>query len=358
MSKKIMILFSMVFINMVFSFTNWETGNSLQQTWKETKVVEVALMGQASANDINGILIRFCNAWEDNLSNELTLPIKQWEKQEICLFITNNNVREENVLVTFAPWVPIDIWWWSCGDRYTKDNWFYDYLTPTREWGIKVPAYWKVIKKVYAQFPIWINWLKRWCVAYAIAPTENEIEDQQKAVVAAQGGGVITLNIRKISLLNFFVSDLTDIKWDITTNISTSFDDNKNLILSLWIKNSFPIDETITISWVVSNIFWYRQEFTIDKSTISANWEINPTSNIGQIARYKWLFSVKININYKPYFNFDTSSSWIDPKLLEEETTTITKSFFIFPTIPAIWLLIFIVLIYLAFFRKPKAIVK
>lgn len=343
MFKKIfIILFFFIFIN-ITCLSKWENINI------KTKKIEVDF--NKIWNKINSIQTYFCNNWlnQKDLTENLSLVLSPWEEKEIC--IIQFNLSSWDIYSRWAfPNLITHSWWSFCNDNNSRDNPFSKYIKKFDNDKIKIPAKWYTIRRTTIKFPIWTSWMQYGCFAY------GEKKD-------SEADQMINFIIRKTLRLKFFVSWEWKIKNDISiSNISNNFDENKKIYLNFNLNNNWSVDEMIDINLNLSNIFWFKKSYSL-------NWEIIWTNNSKTIStqdlwenielpRYKWPFKIKTTVKFKPHFDFDVSNAWIDPKILEWWTTTQTKTMFIFPTIPAIWLLVFILLIYLAFFRKPKVIIQ
>ena len=287
----------------------------------------------------------------DNLIYDLSIVAKPGEEKEICIIHYNKSSKDIYLWWWFPDNAKEPNWGFNCSSNYLRDNPFSKFIKPFEEKFIKVPANWYVIRKTTIKFPVWVNWIQKWCFAYWEDPWD------------LKWWQIFLFITRKIHYLNVLVEWDAKIENKIKiSKIKTTIDENKKLQIEFNIENNWSTDEIVNIDWEISSMLWYKKTFSIQWKIITTNnnQTINTKDSLTdiEIPRYKWPFTIKLKVNYKPYFDFDVSKYWFDPKKLEWTDAIQTKTIFFFPTIPLIWIIIFIILIYLAFFRKPKVIIQ
>jgi len=348
------LLISIFTLLSIFSFSIWQESNSMENVMNSLDPWWVPNDPALQGNKINYIDTKFCNDWfeQSKLKTELSLVIKPWEEKEICVIHFNRH-REEDIYLrwAFAGHIIEPNWNMVCGTDHTRDNVFSKFMKPFEENFIKVPAKWSVVRKTTIKFPIWVNWLQKACFARWISPWKLAEWENFLFVV------------RKVNEMNILIQwdSKIESKLDIK-NISNQIDQNKKLQIQFDIENNWSINEILQLRWTLSNMFGYQQTFQAESIIISTNEKKSfDTKDFGidiEIPRYKWPFKLDLEITHKPHFDFDISNYWIDSKLLEWWSFNYTKSVFLFPTLPLIWIIVFLALIYMAFFKKPKVIIQ
>ncbi|MFZ2151057.1 MAG: hypothetical protein WAZ12_02070 [Candidatus Absconditicoccaceae bacterium] len=336
-------------------------GQTLGQTSGNLQNTQIGLVDSGGVpedpalqgNKLNYIDTRFCNDGleEDKLTDNLSIVTKPGEEKEICVIHLNRNSEDIYLWGGFPDNAIEPNGNINCSSNYERNNPFSKFIEPFKENFITVPAKGYVIRKTTIKFPVGINGIQKGCFAYGL--DSGKLKEGENFLFV----------IRRIAYINVLVQGDGSINSQIKINkITSEIQENKTLGIEFDIENKGSIDETVSIDGEISNIFGYKETFSTTGVIISVN--NKKTLNIKdfgvniELPRYKGPFNLKLNINHKPYFGFDVSNSGIDPKILEGGNFNQNKSIFIFPTIAAILLLVFIVLVYFAFFKKPRVIIQ
>jgi len=349
LNKKIFFLILSWFFLSLISFSLAQDTNSLDSGWTWNIRVEANVVFDKSQDNINFIDAWFCDSTNE-VKGSLKFSIKQLEKKELCLFFQNTANQNIKIKIWFGVWLISDIWSKTCNVWAFKNDEFYKFVNLDSD-ELVVPAKWNIIKLASLAFPLWINWIINWCLYYMVIPDPRGISDEQA------GGATMFINVYRWKPIDVLVNDVNDkLTWSIDFSAKPHFDEEKNVNITFSLNNSWLIDQSVKINWTISNIFGFKRSFSLPDQIIKANSKIWLTWNLGKLPFYKWLFTIKLTINYKPYFDFDVSNSWLDPKVLEWWNLTQSTSLFFFPRLVVGIIIIFIVLIRLAFLRKPKVV--
>ncbi len=316
-----------------FAFLSWDT-------WYEKET------------SLNSIRTYYCNDWldESKLTDSLSIIARPWEEKEIC--IIQFNLGSEDIYSWWAfPENKLFSNWRWCDDQNSRGNAFAKFMKPFPEDKVKIPAKWYVIRKTTIKFPIWVKGMQYWCFAFG------------EATPPSTDWSMFNILVRRVNYVSVLVAWDWEIKSEILVkNISTRTWEDKKISIGFDIENKWSVEEAIDLDVSFSNMFWYTKNFSVTWLVLWVNTSLKIDTkdfgNLLELPRYKWPFKVNIQAKHKPYFNFDISNAWIDSKILAWWSKNITKSIFIFPTIPFFWLLLFILLIYLAFFKKAKIVVQ
>ena len=293
--------------------------------------------------------LTFCNSWI--ITNELDLITKAWEEVSICINITNTSQEDMSVNIDFLDaTITQDAFSnRACNAADRPKTYFGNFML---DYDKTVNIKWNsTIKKTYKiQLPVWYKWLSHGCVAYnVIQPSWQENQS------------MLNIIVRKIKFIDIFVW-ATPIKSQIKIWSIKTTKDWKITNFQIWFKNIWNTTQNATISWTITNILGFKKQLKLDQNTVSIepNKEIQIKTNNKDLIlpTYKWLFTVNFEITNKPVFNFNISS-WNN--ILKEVVLggNFKASKIIFIANPYFYwiLVIFLVLIYLAFFRKRKTII-
>lgn len=299
--------------------------------------------------ELGNIDLNFCNNWE--ITNELDLIAKAWQEVSICINFVNTSQKDATINIDFldSAITQDENQKRACNAADRPKEYFGNFMLDydkivTIKWNSTIQKTYKI------KLPIWYKWLSHGCVAYNIVNTQKQ-ENQS----------ILNIIVRKIKFVDIFVWE-TAIKsqikiWSIKTTKSW-----KVTNFQIWLKNIWNTNQNAIISWTISNIFWFKKILKIDQNTVSIapSEEISITTDNKDliIPAYKWFFRVDFEVNNKPIFNFNIST-WNDiPKeVILGGKFKISKTIFIANPYFFWVLIIFLILIYLSFFRKRKKII-
>lgn len=307
--------------------------------------------------DLKSIDVRFCDKIGDMVFKK-TINIDPTKENEVSFCIYNN--AEKEIPVTY--WFSTATYNWV-GTRVceeTTDTTNHDFALIPQKWDRTVvmnPLQALMIKEKIV-IPPWITtWIQIWCLT-------AEIWGGKKIDM----GGMFFLKVRKAFDLNIVVWWVSAIKnsirvldtiwWGYSTDkrVKASVDDEGNLIVWFLIENNGNVGQKITITGKVYNALGFEKEFVLDK-TVSPTSIDEITSNVGMLPLYKWLFSVKFNIQNEPQFDFDING--IEDQIWKTAWHTEGKAnVFIFSRIQVILLIIILLIIYRFFVPKKTKVIQ
>lgn len=284
---------------------------------------------------INQIQARFCDYKDEaSLDTNKYIFIKPLEEAEFCMVFENSSEFDMEIAATIHP-----------AGKDANDNrvcnsaspdQFFEEITTKERWTgtIKVPANSQKIQNMKVRWPIWVEWLKEWCLVRSIT---NASSDKF---------GMFDIKLQKAHKFDVLI------QWDREIKNSIEFvKQNWNSVklkeiwnweyaLSAKIKNNGNIEQMVSITWSISNRLWYNEKFEISEEIIKPNDIREVTYNIGKIPSYKWYFTVDVNIEHKPHFSFGADQVPDDVKKAEH----IKESFGIFIMSNTIRIILWVVL--------------
>jgi hypothetical protein len=207
-----------------------------------------------------------------------------------------------------------------------------------RESKLELPANSEIKQKYNIKFPVWFSGISHGCLAYNI----------QNDNIWWWAINMVFRKVHSIDVLVWWIQVKSKIK---PTKISISWDQASNR-LNFDIENNWNVDQSVQISGIISNLFWYKQEFNIPEFAITAEEKQEISSNILNLPDYKWLFSVKLNISYKPYFNFHINNSNLIQEYNNPWRFSISKTLMIWNRFYVVSLTIILSLIIVIIFKR------
>lgn len=281
----------------------------------------------------------FCNEWFDNVTDSLNAAITQQTPFKVCFIWENYADVDLTIEASLVSTTQSDLW----NDVCWLDTGFQSFLTSGELGIITIPADNYVIKEFDITFPLWYEWTQKWCLVYSMYKKNDDEWWVWLKVV-----------MRKWLPMNFFVWAIDWIKNELTvTDLTTRFDENKDLILSFYVENTGNMENTFEIQWAVKWLFWYNKKFEI------IDWQVAPNGfqyvevNLWSLPSYGWKYSIDFTINGTPYFSYDISNANVDPARLEPKSWEFSTSVFKMPWLILAVVVIFILLL-IVLFKKPK----
>jgi len=300
------------------------------------------LLSLCSAQDFQLWEIKFCNNWET--TNELDLVTKAWEEASICIDFANTTPRDMTINVDFLDAIitqdklnnracnPAD------KPKTSFGNFMIDY-----EKVLTIP--WNsTVQKIYnIKLPIWFKWISHGCVAYNMVQTGKQVNQTMLNVI-----------VRKVKFIDILVWE-AQVKSQISIWSIKKIKTWKTTNFQIWFKNIWNTAQTVTVSWTISNIFWFKQPLKFDKNTIDIppNEEMQMQTNNEKLYLpfYKWFFTIHFGVTNKPNFNFNITNTSAPQQVALGWKFALSKMIFI-PNYYVIWVIL--LLIYVNFLRRRK----
>lgn len=282
----------------------------------------------------------FCNEWIEEPTKTINAAVEQWKPFKVCAVRQNNSSSDIEINVAFPLVEYTDKWDKACGKDLSFELFIPEYKNLKT---ITIPAGNQVIKEFDINFPIWIDGKQDACLIYNI---------QTQAFLAGQSW--LMPRIRKWFFMNFFVWQAGDIKNEVKIeNINTALNSNKELILNFDVSNIGNLENTISVSGTISNMFGFKKDFEIVWWVVIPERSLPLEVNLWPLPSYGWLFNIKFSTNTVPHFIYDISTSKIDPNLLEEKSIIVKTTYFQMPRM-ILWMGIVTILLLFFAFKKPK----
>jgi hypothetical protein len=287
-----------------------------------------ALLNISIAQNIWDIQASFCNT--SQTEKEIDLVTKANIDTDICIKFQNNSIQDTSIAVDFTDGAITPQWSKACFSPEKPRTNFGQYVQNTdNTFNI---SWWTNIEKHYKiKYPVWFSGVSHGCLWYYVNNTDKI-------------WWWIWLIFRKTHSIDILVW-WTEINSNIIfKNIYITGDLVSNRI-SIDIENNWNINQEIYISWTISNLFWYQQNFTIQTTTLLANNSITINTDTLNIPDYKGLFKINTNLNYKPKFNFDITNHNIPTQYISPWTIIITKSIILRNWFYIVWLSLIAILL-------------
>ena len=264
----------------------------------------IALITFTTAQNIGDIEASFCNP--NQSEKEIDLVTKAWTDTDICIDFSNNSLQDTSISIDFADGTITPTWERAClsADK-AKPN-FGQYIQDYDK-KLVIPANTSIQQHFKTKYPVWYSGVSHGCLWYSIDNSDKV-------------AWWINIVFRKTHAIDILVWGTKINSKLIIKNANYSW--NK---LIFTVENQWNVTQNISITGSVSNLLWYKQEFTTDSIDIQANSKtIINTSEIN-LPTYKWFFSINSNISYQPKFNFDITNHNIPTQYTTPGTVSIFK---------------------------------
>lgn len=315
------------------------TGIGLADTWKtlQEQFNEVKEM-----NYLNQVGVYFIDPITNATPKEYTLNLKQEQNETVRLRLNNDADQDLHLRIAFADQQLSNGGSRGCGADY--ENGFAKFIKPNRKGDIIIPKKSTIEKTFDVLFPVGIEWLQRWCIAYGVNEDKTTIQDNKENPDVA-----IQIIKRKVIYIDAVVGGTGFIDYHIEVwNIKTSFNESGDMIIEVPVENKGNVDATISMEGDISNILSYQR--TINGSGVVKKWSsLTLSANVWPLPFYKGLYSIGIVVKHAPKFGFNATKAGVNPNIIAGEKETISKLYFWFHR----WMLI-ILFIGIMMRRKPR----
>ena len=184
----------------------------------EVKIVTQDLPS-ADIDEINVVQTMFCN--DNQLSKNLSLSIRPWQRKNICVVFSNTSDEPVNVEVWFSEWEINNVWTVVC-NKDMQDNTFNNQITKYST-GIVIPASGNVVKLFQYATSKDATGKILWCFGYKINK-QFKINTWDMFLIIPRKVGHITIDM-SWSIYNYGWRD--DVKF--------AYTDNKQIVLKVLI---------------------------------------------------------------------------------------------------------------------------
>ena len=347
-----------------FVFATWESlapTSSIARTWlslsPNTSAQAIQLIDSEKvlkSNYVTYIKFSFC----DDKATDKWFALDAGKEKDVCVQFQNALNMDVKIWTEIVDGYTIEPW----GIRWCLDNpngnkqFIPGVIVPS--WGnapITLPAG-KVVKHyLKMKFPAGSNGVKHACMTYGVMEATSDLWAN------------FTMRFRRESYVDFLVKWVDGMKSQVEMLpfedgkiVKSYLDIDDKLIMEFKLENTGSVDEMVTITGFVRNMFGFTQPFVISGVRLNV-WIIKTirTTDYGilfDMPFYKWLYTIEWTVNHKPFFEFDVTSFGIDEKLLAGGVLNETGSVFFFPWLVLAALLALILFIKMAFFKKARIV--
>jgi len=256
----------------------------LKKVFLFTVTAIISFLSFSFWQNIGNIKTSFCHEWKD-----MNIVTQADKETEICLIFENRSDFDLTLDVSFVDGAITPNGNRACFDPSKGNLNFGQYVLPW-DFDLELPAN-SQKKQIYKiKFPVWYSGISHGCVLYSI-------KDKDSSVWAMK---VVFSKSHSIDILVWWVEVKSKIK---AKSISISWDQIYNQIV-LDLENKWNTDQSINIRWNISNNFGYSEDFEMSGLLLKAGETEWFSSNNLHLPDYKWFFSVKVDMDYQPQFNF------------------------------------------------------
>jgi len=283
---------------------------------------------QETQTNMEKVTMRFCNTeWELKHDDQILVEPGKESKLRLCA----NNAGDTPIKFMYAFTEGQYTEWWIrvCDWNFDTGNKFALIIPWTKERTIAMEPKSSAVVEENIVIPPGMSGLQLWCLIYKLEkPDPNQwgmfiVEVGKYGWIDVMVGGEATVK-NKINIIK-----ATWWVFSTNKNIKVTVDKENNLIMSVSLSNQGNIAQNVSITGKVYNVLGYQQTFSIDTKKVTPGVTGDFSVNVGMLPIYKWLYSVKLNIQTTPEFLFPVS----DEKLKQPQYIVETWSVFVFSRI-------------------------
>ncbi len=269
------------------------------------------------------VTLRFCN--DDAETKNLSLVLEGGKESEICMDFVNTSDNDVTIKYgfvdgTIAQW---DTPKKACMDEWVKEK-FGQYITQDTD-TITILAGETVRQKAKIKYPSWFSGLVNGCLTYYVADAQQNITDDDS---------MFSILVRRATFVDVLVW------WELSRNIklseknpvSSHFDrDSDKFIIDINLSNLWNVDESVFVSGIVSNSFWYEKLIELNDILVKSDSDQTIQVEIDDLPRYKLSYHADLLLISNPKIPFDTTTLSDDIKW--PVTINVAVDLFQFPRI-------------------------
>lgn len=302
--------------------------------------------------DMNSVAIQFCNDGIDNLKNSDTIYVEPWSEKTLCLYVANASTKEMMFEYGFTLWktttegIPICEWNEDNGNSFSM------LIPKTQERTITIDPLTRKTLEEKIVVPPGMSGLQLWCLIFKLVEPANDslVGWMFKLVVRKSRG--INIMIGGESTVNSKIQVVNTTGGVFSTNkkIKAELGTENNLQVKFLVANEGNISQKITITGKIYNILWFQKDFIIESKQLDPGTTSEFVADAGILPIYKWLFTVKFNVQATPQFAFAVT----DETLKAGEHIQGVGNVFVFSWILVIIALLLLWILYKLLFSRKK----
>ncbi len=296
---------------------------------------------QETQANMEKVTVRFCNTeWE--LKHDDQILVEPGKESKIRLCVNNAGENPIRFMYWFTEGQYTEWWIRVCDGHFETGNKFAILIPWTKDRIVKMEPKSDTVIEENIVVPPGMSGLQLWCLIYKLEkPDPNQ-------------WGMFILEIGKYWWIDIMVGWEATVKskinvldstwWIFSTNkkIKVTVDKENNLIMSVSLSNQGNIAQNVSITGKVYNILGYQQTFSIDQKKITPGITSDFSVNVGILPIYKWLYSVKVNVQATPEFLFPIS----DEKMKQPQYIVEIGNVFIFSRILVVVAIVILLIVY------------
>lgn len=315
---------------------------------------EVSLVDMPESNLIKYVEVDFCSGSEKTIA----LNVDAGTPKSLCVQWTNKLNTWVQLWTEIVDGYTIDSAnnRWCVNDPSFNKQFIPSIVAPSRGKSVLSLDPWQTLQKsITLNFPVGSVGIKHGCLTYGLLNATKDLSKnisvrfRQEAYIDVVVGGSAQL-----------MSDVHAVAGANDNGVRYYFDDKGELVVEFTLQNSGTIDEMIAISGVVYNSFGFTQSFAMTGIRLDAGLTRTiSTKEYGisfVLPFYKLWYNVDWTMSHSAYFDFDPEALGVSPSLLTEKQVRTADHLFSFPWILLAGLVVLLVLIKFAFFRKAKIV--
>jgi len=268
-------------------------------------LVFLFLLVNISKADIQWVSFSYCDD-SNTSSRTVVVNIQKNESPDLCFSFQSNSSTPVKVVYGFSVWVVTEGTQLCDADMSTGNN-FSKLFVNSGDRSIILYGSGPQTVTEKIKIPVGMKWMQYWCFSYALADSIS-------------AWAMFNMVVRKAVPLNIFIewdptikNSLTLLKstwWSYSTNrqVKMEVDKSNKATLTFSVKNDGNIEQQVTITGSLYNIFWFEKDFSSPVTNIIP-WETSDIKiNIWVIPFYKSFFTVEFTLQNTPVFSFDATS--------------------------------------------------
>lgn len=306
-------------------------------------------------DDLKDVVVRFCDKMWDLIFKQ-TINAEPWKESKVRFCIYNNS--EKKIPITYGFNTAVYNWVWTrvCQEKTSTANNDFPLIPEKKDRTIIMDPLGSImIEEDVVIPPGMATGIQMGCLTAEVWWGAIGINVWAMFVLKVRKAFDLDIVIWWMAAIQNTIKVLNTTWWAYSTNkkVKVEVDKENNLKLGFSIENNWNISQTITITGKVYNVLGFQKEFVATGKTIVPTSTNEFIVDVGLLPAYKWLFSVKFNIQNNPQFIFPVSDEELKKSWYIEGKANV----FVFSRIRVAALCIVILIIYRFFVPKKTKVI-
>lgn len=321
-------------------------------------VISIGLIGFSlvMAQDLGDVTLRFCNGTGKVVEQKQAyLSVNPNEPQPLCMKFSNSSKKSLNLTIGTVDWVLTNDNQQLKACRNEWDNANFGRFVALENNQVLLPAQSSTIVTWIVKFPAGNGGMVLGCITYYANQGWQKSDGSMLNILVRKASfvnvlvsGEVTYNLSYVPVTNDLMKD--QLSNNVLFNVYHDVANDNALIAQLGLQNTGSVPQKTQTTWVVTNIFGFKQELSFEKLVLPRDMVV-----LTEPLKFPWYggwYNVFVQTSYQPINEIQTSAlgSLEDKKGVISLKATV----FVLPWIVILALGVFLCIIFWIIIKRKK----